>query len=117
MSISSEVKSLKLNGNKVAIIDGSFSYILGGVTREPVMGSGRVLDFTDAVTAGSCTFDIAYLDGTDLKSFDVTGAQISVTWNNNKTMLMKRSSLTEPPSGAAPSGAVSLAYSGDPWRV
>jgi len=114
MAINTEVRSLTVNGTKVAVIDASFSWNRGGKTREPVMGSDVLLGPAESNTAGSCSFDVAYIVGTDLDAFDVTDAQISVTLNQGSTWLMTKAFLASPAEGAT-GGNITLNYTGAPW--
>ncbi len=78
------------------------------------MGSDQLLGPTESNTPGTCSFDIAHLVGTDLDFFDVTDAQISVTWNQGSAELMTKAFLTEPLEGGT-GGNITVNYSGNPW--
>ncbi len=116
--INSELKALFINGAKVPVVDGSFTYDMGGRTRDPVLGSGQVLGAAEAIAPGTCSFDVAYFAGDDPTDFsDLTGAQIRVVFDNGAQWMLKRAFSTTPASGSAGSGTYSLAYAGDPWLV
>jgi len=78
------------------------------------MGSGTLLGPAEVDTPGTCSFDIAYLVGTDLDAFSVTDAQISVTMNQGSVWLMTKAFLSAPASGAT-GGNITLSYTGAPW--
>jgi hypothetical protein len=116
--INSEVKALKINGVKVPIVDGSFNWNRGGKTREAVLGSGQVLGPAEANAPGTCSFDLAYIAGSDPTAYDnLTNAQISVTWDIGAVWLLTRAFSTEPSSGTAGSGTYTLSFTGDPWKL
>jgi len=118
IKINSEVQALFINGIKIPVVDGSFTWNRGGKTREAVMGSGGVIGAAEANAAGTCSFDVAYVAGSDPTEFDSqTDAQIRVVWDIGAQWLLKGAFSNEGASGTAGAGTYSLAYTGDPWLL
>jgi hypothetical protein len=116
--INSEVKALFVNGVKLPIVDGSFTWNRGGKTREAVLGSNQVLGPAETNAAGTCSFDVAYVAGSDPTDYDnLIDAQIRVVWDIGAEWLLKRAFSNEGASGTAGSGTYSLSYTGDPWLL
>lgn len=116
--INAEVKSLLVNGTKVPIVDTSFTWNRGGKTREAVLGNNQVIGAAEANAPGTCSFDVAYVEGSDPTEFDnLVGAQIVVTWDIGAVWMLKRAFSNEGASGTAGAGTYSLAYTGDPWII
>lgn len=118
--INSEIVALYIEGDgfsaKVAVVDGSFNFDMGGKTREPLMGSGGVLGATEANTAGTCSFDLAMIEGADQSDLNgLTNCTIRAQWSSGAEWLMKRAFSTAPATGTAGSGTASHAFAGDPW--
>ena len=117
--INSEVRAIFINGGeKVPVVDGSFTWNRGGKSREAVLGSGGVLGQAETNMPGECSFDLAYITGMDPSDYDtITNAQIRVVFDFGAEWLLKRAFATEPSNGTAGTGVISLAFQGDPWLI
>lgn len=120
--INSEVVAITIEGQgfsgKVTVVDGSFQYDLGGKTREALMGSGGLLGHTETLTPGTCSFDVAKVEGLDETAFNsITGARLRVQWNGGAEWQLNNAASTAPSTGTAGSGTATQAFSGDPWLI
>jgi hypothetical protein len=116
--INSEIKAAFVNDVQVPIVDGSFNSNLGGSERTSVMGSGRRLGSSEANQPGSCSFEVAYTKGFNLRgTLDVVEAKVRIVWNSGAEWLLTSADLSTPLEASAPEGRVSVSYEGDPWLV
>lgn len=121
MSINSEVIQVKVNGVQVPVVDGSFNFALGGKERTAVMGTGRLLGYTEANVPAECSFDVANESGVDPTDLDAPSGgptdQVSITWDQGAQWLLTRVASVTPTSGTAGSGVRTVSYQGHRWEA
>lgn len=121
MAINSEVRSIFVNEEKRPIVDGSFNWTHGGKERAEVMGSGGLLGNTEQNVPGTCTWDEAYIAGSDPFVVDdlngLDSDQIRVVWDNGAEWLLTKAFSNTSATGTAGSGTYTVAATGNPWQV
>lgn len=112
----SEIRAVFLNGVQVPILDGSWNMEFGTPTREPMLGGGQVIGENERANAGTCKFSVAFRKGDTVDVYNFKRGHIRIVTNAGDSWQMKRATLSDQISFAAPDSKLELSYFGQPWE-